>query len=398
MQTRLDPAGLRPVVPGGGQAVADPRQAAFQRALGPMVGKTVQGEVLAKIPDGSYLVRVADTNARMVLPGGTPVGTSIALNVVAAQPRPLLQVGTGQAQAATVYTAPGEAAAAQARPMSSAAVLLNKAPLIAASQLPTLDHTSAQATLSPAARAIASALTQAYTVPGAAVTIHGKNPLVAAGAPDPERLELALKNVLGESGLFYESHVAEWAEGKRSLQDLAREPQMQRMTQQQAPSDAMTRAMAGGPDLSAAQMINLQLHAQEQGKVQWHGEAWPGQAMQWDVEREENEGRSRGRGEPDEPPVWRSGARFSFPLLGKVAASITLAGDQVHVTMQSGTDETAAELRAWSGMLQRALEAAGTPLSSLSIGSDPVREAGTGSAVEAGPAPPAQGHDAGAGP
>nr|WP_155712605.1 flagellar hook-length control protein FliK [Pseudoduganella dura] len=377
---------MRPLVPGGGQAVADPRQAAFQRALGPMVGKTVQGEVLAKIPDGSYLVRVADTNARMVLPGGTPVGASIALNVVAAQPRPLLQVGTGQAQPATVYTAPGESAAAQARPMSSAAVLLNKAPLLAADQLPTLDHTSATATLSPAARAIASALTQAYSAPGAAVTIHGKNPLVAAGAPDPERLGLALKNVLGESGLFYESHVAEWAEGKRSLQDLAREPQMQRMTQQQASSEAMTRAMAGGPDLSAAQMINLQLHTQEQGKVQWHGEAWPGQPMQWDVEREQNEGRSRGRGEPDEPPVWRSGARFSFPLLGKVAATITLVGDQVHVAMQSGTDDTAAELRAWSGMLQRALEAAGAPLASLKIDSDAGPGTGADAAADAGPA------------
>jgi hypothetical protein len=157
---------------------------------------------------------------------------------------------------------------------------------------------------------------------------------------------------------------------------------MQRMTQQQASSEAMTRAMAGGPDLSAAQMINLQLHTQEQGKVQWHGVAWPGQPMQWDVEREQNEGRSRGRGEPDEPPVWRSGARFSFPLLGKVAASITLVGDQVHVAMQSGTDETAAELRAWSGMLQRALEADGAPLASLKIDSD----AGPGTGADAGPA------------
>ncbi|QBE64852.1 flagellar hook-length control protein FliK [Pseudoduganella lutea] len=381
MQTRLDPAGLRPLVPGGGPSVADPRQAAFQRNLAPMVGKTVQGEVLAKIPDGSYLVRVADTNARMVLPGGTQVGAQVALNVVAAQPRPLLQVGTEQAQPATVYTAPGEAGASQARPMSSAAVLLNKAPLVAADQLPKLDHTSAQATLSPAARAIASALTQAYTAPGAPVVIHGRNPLVAAGAPDPERIELALKNVLGESGLFYESHVAEWAEGKRSLQDLAREPQMQRMTQQ-ASSEALARAM-GGPDLSAAQMINLQLHAQEQGKVQWHGEAWPGQKMQWEVEREENEGRSRGRGEADEQPVWRSGMRFSLPLLGKVAATITLVGDQVHVAMQSGTDDTAAELRAWSGALQRALEAADAPLASLTIGTGAGAGADTAAETEA---------------
>jgi hypothetical protein len=369
---RLDTPGLRPLGPGAGQPAADPRQAAFQRALQPLVGQSVQGEVLAKLSDGSFLVRVADTNARMMLPEGAAVGTTVPMNVVAAQPRPLLQVGTEQAQPAVAYAPPGEAGAAasqgtQARPMSAAAVLLNKAPLIPADQLPTLDNKSAQATLSPAARAIASALTQAYTAPGAPVIIQGKSPLVAAGAPEPERLGQALKNVLGESGLFYESHVAEWAEGKRSLQDLAREPQMQRMPATQGQSDPLGR-MLGGPDLSAAQMVNLQLHTQEQGKVQWHGEAWPGQPMQWEVEREENEGRSRGgRDDGDDKPVWRSGVRFAFPLLGKVAANVTLVGDQVHVTMQSDTDETADTLRAWSGALQQALEAAGAPLSSLSI-------------------------------
>ncbi|TWI64601.1 flagellar hook-length control protein FliK [Pseudoduganella lurida] len=387
MQTRLDLPGLRPLLPGAGQAVADPRQAAFQRTLAPLVGQSVKGEVLAKLSDGSYLVRVADTNARMMLPGGTQVGVDVPLNVVAAQPRPLLQVGTGQAQPATVYTPPGEAdapaaalpqgapaAGAQARPMSAAAVLLNSAPLVAADQLPTLDRSAAQATLSPAARAIASALTQAYTAPGAPVTIHGKGPLVAAGAPDPAKLESALKNVLGESGLFYESHVADWAEGKRSLQDLAREPQMQRMTapNQGASTESLAKAMAG-PDLSAAQMINLQLHTQEQGKVQWHGEAWPGQRMEWEVAREDSEGRSRGGGRdtPDEQPVWRSGVRFRFPLLGQVNASVTLVGDQVQIQMQAGSDDTAATLKAWSGALQGALEAAGMPLSSLSIGLQP---------------------------
>jgi hypothetical protein len=374
MQMRLDQPGLRPLTPGTGQPVADPRQAAFQRALQPLVGQSVQGEVLAKLSDGSFLVRVADTNARMLLPEGAAVGTTIPMNVVAAQPRPLLQVGTEQAQPATVFTPPGEAEPAstqgtQARPMSSAAVLLGKAPLVPADQLPTLDRTSAQATLSPAARAIASALTQAYTAPGAPVIIHGKTPLAAAGAPDPERLGQALKNVLGESGLFYESHVAEWAEGKRPLQDLAREPQMQRMPQ--GGGDPVARAL-GGPDLSAAQMINQQLHTQEQGKVQWHGEAWPGQPMQWEVERDEREdgGRRDGRREQSEQPVWKSGVRFRFPALGRIAANVTLIGDQVHVTLQSDSEDAAQALRDWSRALRQALDAAGAPLSTLSIGSD----------------------------
>jgi len=363
---RLDTPGLRPLAPTGATPiVADPRQAAFQRALQPLVGQTVQGAVLAKMSDGSFLVRVADTNARMMLPVGAEVGGDVPMTVVAAQPRPLLQVGTEPAQSPVVHTQTGAAA-------RGAAALLSQAPLTPSEQLPQLDRNTPQATLSPAARAIATALTQAYTAPGAPVVILGKTPLVATGTPVPEQLGKQLQNALGESGLFYESHVAEWAEGKRPLQDLAREPQMQRHVAaqaQQSPAESAARALAG-PDLSASQMINQQLHTQEQGKVQWHGEAWPGQPMQWEVRRDESDGRSKGQGRDtqEDAPVWRSGVKFRFPLLGKVAANVTMVGDKVHVQVQSGDESTTETLRAWAGILQGALDAAGAPLTSLSIG------------------------------
>ena len=363
---RLDTPGLRPLAPTGATPiVADPRQAAFQRALQPLVGQTIQGAILAKMSDGSFLVRVADTNARMMLPVGAEVGGDVPMTVVAAQPRPLLQVGTEPAQSPVVHTQTGAAA-------RGAAALLSQAPLTPSEQLPQLDRNTPQATLSPAARAIATALTQAYTAPGAPVVILGKTPLVATGTPVPEQLGKQLQNALGESGLFYESHVAEWAEGKRPLQDLAREPQMQRHVAaqaQQSPAESAARALAG-PDLSASQMINQQLHTQEQGKVQWHGEAWPGQPMQWEVRRDESDGRSKGQGRDtqEDAPVWRSGVKFRFPLLGKVAANVTMVGDQVHVQVQSGDESTTETLRAWAGILQGALDAAGAPLTSLSIG------------------------------
>ena len=364
---RLDTPGLRPLAPvGATQIVADPRQAAFQRALQTLVGQTVQGAVLAKMSDGSFLVRVADTNARMLLPAGAEVGGEVPMTVVAAQPRPLLQVGTEPVQTPVLHTPTG------------AAALLNKAPLTPREQLPQLDSNTPQPTLSPAARAIATALTQAYTAPGAPVVILGKAPLAGPDGPVPEQLGKQLQNALGESGLFYESHVAEWAEGKRPLQELTREPQMQRHAaaqERQSPAEAAARALAG-PDLSASQMINQQLHTQEQGKVQWHGEAWPGQPMQWEVQRDESDGRSRGNGsdDRDEAPVWRSGVKFRFPLLGKVAANVTMVGDQVHVQVQSDDGATTETLRAWAGTLQAALDAAGAPLTSLSIGTAQAQE------------------------
>jgi hypothetical protein len=68
--------------------------------------------------------------------------------------------------------------------------------------------------------------------------------------------------------------------------------------------------------------------------------------------------------------------RFRFPLLGKVAATVTLAGDQVQIQLQTGSDQSAVTLRAYAGLLEQAMAAAGAPLSSLTIASAP--EAGDG--------------------
>jgi hypothetical protein len=54
-------------------------------------------------------------------------------------------------------------------------------------------------------------------------------------------------------------------------------------------------------------------------------------------------------------------------MLGKVAANVTLVGDQVHIAVQSDSEDTAATLRAWAGALQQAMDAAGAPLASLAI-------------------------------
>ncbi|UGQ45206.1 flagellar hook-length control protein FliK [Massilia endophytica] len=457
MVSRLDAPAVRPLTPAGPiLSSVDPRQAAFQRALAPLVGQSLAAEVLSKMDDGSYLVRIANTNARMVLPAGTQVGAEVPMTVLAAQPRPMFQIGGQPVQAAAAQEAPplpqgapglpdtdslpsqaaprptpqpqsgqpaplptpapgaalppgslpapamppglpqaaapaqpGQPAPAQgangaaapapdlpdaglpgvpSRPLSPGAALLSKAPLTPAEQLPQLDHTTPQASLSPAARAIASALSTAYTAPGVPVTINGKAPLLQGGSPDPEQIEGQLRRALGDSGLFYESHVAEWAQGKRPLQDLAREPQMQRFAQAAAQSASEAAAKAqGGPDLSGAQLINQQLHTQELARVQWQGEAWPGQPMHWELRRDEAEQQQPGEDGGPPEPVWRSGLRFSFPLLGKLAANVTLTGGQVHLQVEAGSEETAATLRAWAGQLQQALEAAGSPLSSLSI-------------------------------
>jgi hypothetical protein len=369
------------------EAIGEPRQLALQRSLQALVGQSMQGAVLARLADGSSLVNVAGNPLRMSLPPGFPVGAEVPLTLLAVDPRPTFQIGRGRDAGSNVTltyaepgpeTAPadtepalarGQSAAQQgaattlaAGPTSLAAMLLGKAPLTPSNQLPGFDPSAPAPALSGAARAITSILQQAESRPGAPLSIIGASPLMAAPGAQPAALAQSLRNALDSSGLFYESHVAEWAAGKRPLQELLREPQMAQAAQAE-------RAGAG-TDLAAAQLINLQLHTHEQARVLWQGEAWPGQKMEWEVHKDAPEDGRDGRDGDEAAPTWRSGVRFHFPLLGDVAASVVLVGDQVHIQVRTGSTGSAAALRLHAGALEQSMAAAGSPLSSLTIGRD----------------------------
>ncbi|MYM26649.1 flagellar hook-length control protein FliK, partial [Duganella sp. FT135W] len=275
--------------------------------------------------------------------------------------------GAANAQAAATLAAGSAGSADAVKPQSLAATLLGKAPLTPASDLPELSANTPQPTLSSAARVLTTILSTAQAGQAAQAALIGKTALFGNSAPDTDELAQKLHDTISKSGLFYESHVAEWAKGERPIADLMREPQMQRLLQQQG-GETAARAAASGPDLSAAQMINQQLHTQEQNRVLWHGQAWPGQEMQWEVRRDQREGGQDG-GEADAEPeqIWRSGVRFRLPLLGAVSAAVTLVGDQVHIQVQTDSDGSATTLRAYASQLESAMAAAGAQLSSLTI-------------------------------
>ena len=108
MLPKMDTIGMTPLTPVKGtraaDAVADPRQAEFQRSLQGLIGKSMQGQVLARMGDGSYLVRVAGTPARMQLPAGAQLGTEIPLTLIGINPRPSFQIGTNRDQPASPLT------------------------------------------------------------------------------------------------------------------------------------------------------------------------------------------------------------------------------------------------------------------------------------------------------
>lgn len=370
--------------------VADPRQEAFQRSLSGMLGKSLLAQVLARMADGSFLVKVEGTPVRMLLPKGAQVGHELPLTLVSAQPRPTFQItnGDGRALPAAAYlpgapltsldTAtvaydakgaalpaapqPNPADAGAARPqqaqlgpgeLGKAAPLAPAAVLAGAADLP--DAAGAPApVLSETARVISSVLGAAQHAPGARTeALAGAAPLVATPKPDPVQLAHKLAQTISQSGLFYESHLAEWAAGTRSLTELMHEPQ------------AAKPPGLPATEPNTAQFINLQLASQEQARVVWQGQLAPGQPMQWEIERDAPE-RGQGGDEPPEP-AWRSGMRFRLPLLGEIEATVVMVGNQCQVEIQAG-QAVGGALRQHAASLTMAMEAAGTPLSSLTIG------------------------------
>ena len=349
--------------------VADPRQQAFQRAFAGMVGQSMQAEVLSKLPDGSFVVRVNDTAARMPLPGNAQVGTQVALTLVALTPRPTFQVGSGAPAFAEAGPAPGEGAhAGTPTPLAylegkDAAALMRTSALLAQTRnvagLGNGAASDANTSISSAGKALGDVIATAQKADTQATAALGRTPLLGAASLDAGSIAGALREGMGKSGLFYESHVAEWAQGARALTDLKQEPQAQgRMP---SPSDPAT-----------AQFINMQLTAHEQARVAWQGQLWPGQEMRWEVERDASDGSASGGGDDDEGGTWQSRLTLRFGALGEVAARVVLSGDQLHIRLDAASADAGARMEAQRARLEQALGAAGMPLSTLAIHALPV--------------------------
>ena len=379
--------------PGSVATIGEVRQELYQRALQRLVGQSLEGQVLSRYTDGSFLVKFADTAARVILPPNTQIGDSLPLTLVSVQPRPTFLLGSDAdklGKSPLVYLDPhgseevelsGAAeepppgtpqtrtpATNLARQFQQIDSLLRPSDRIAtdgkqssAADLASggLAH-SAQASLSNAGQLINNLL-QAAQQQGAPAALQGKVAILPQPNTATPQVAAALQDTLAYSGLFYESHVHEWADGKRPIAELLREPQMQ----QAAKGDGASGTRLNGNDnLAFPQLVNLQLGTLEQQATHWRGEIWPGQNMEWDVQREPQQNTSGGK-DPDQ--AWQSTVRFELPGLGSITASLHLLGEHLHIQVQTGSERSASLLREHAAELATALDAAGSPLDSLLV-------------------------------
>lgn len=249
------------------------------------------------------------------------------------------------------------------------------------------------ATLSEAGKLLAALRDAA--VDAAGETTAQTAPLFEGGLPDSaEEMAARLRESLALSGLFYESHQAQWVLGTRTTAQLRREPQgkLAPLPPGDAPEEPV-RHEAGTPSAPAQTaaaaaddaapalpahpethgLIRRQLDALESGHIEWRGLAWPGQPMQWRVkEAPADAGGSRDQAFGNDPASrdWVTELRMTLPRLGAIVARIELGRPGVRLRLAADSPEQAGILRGAAPDLAARLAAAGVRVAALEVDRD----------------------------
>lgn len=331
------------------------------------LGQKYPGLVQAQISPGIFKVQVAEQMLQMQLPATIRTGDKITLQVTSLTPR-------------LTFTM-----AASANPLS------------------TPDQ------LSSTARLLSSLAQQpqekAYIRPSQSAPLWtGKMQF-----PDPVELAGKLQESLSQSGLFYESHQAQWLQGGRNISQLMREPQNLPVNQPQtapsrntsntdrtaAPRDNSTSQVQASPQSLSSQqssqlqttsqsapaisagnehkaplsipehlqpIVQQQLNALETHQVQWQGQIWPNQEMKWEIHEE----RAR-KPDGEEERLWATQIQLDLPNLGAVTARLRFSSGGLSLTLDAADDNTRARMSSASSKLVAALGERGISTSSAMV-------------------------------
>src|SRR3954470_7398489 len=136
--------------------------------------------------------------------------------------------------------------------------------------------------------------------------ISTARPVLPDAPLDAPLAAATLRELVALSGLFYESHQAEWLAGGRDTAQLRLEPQNQ----------------------GAPAPIEQQINALETRQLQWSGQIWPGQPMRWEISERETLSPER---EPERR--WQTTVELDLPNLGLLHATLSLSSTGLAVTI-----------------------------------------------------------------
>ena len=304
-------------------------------------GEKFQARVQESLAPGIFKVQVGGYILQLPLPSNIRTGDTIALQVASRLPRLTFNM------------------TASTNPLSNA------------------DQVSATARL-------LSSLTQQPLEKNYVRPINSA-PLWAGNAafPDPVELASQLRSALSHSGLFYESHQAQWLSGSRNTAQLLQEPQnlpaeklnaLLNRNSMPSPTDAdatgnASDALSGQGRISInsipehlQQLVHQQLNALETRQVQWQGQIWPYQEMHWKISEEPSPSSSN-----EEGREWSTQIHLNLPNMGEVTATLRFGMNGLSITLDADKNITRAKLGADASKLVEALSERGINIASALV-------------------------------
>lgn len=372
------------------------------------VGNRIQGEVIAKLADGSYIAKIADLPVHVDLPRNPAIGQKISLTISQILPHPvfvlheseqassLISPKTGLSKIETPFhdyirqlsaekqqSLQAANTANLSRPPDSIQPRLNTATqtssaigvkatsaeeqqgLPVSSALPSAATTETE--LSPAARLISQVLKE-HNDQQAVAQIRAPKALIELmqASELPSKLHTPLANELRQniqqSGLFYESHLADWINGKRSLAELKSEPQAKLTALQSVDDKSPLQSVDRQEHEQLSQLVNQQLKLLDQQGFHYQGLLATGMPFLWTVNAREQSTPHTPQTSEETGRSWSSTLEIDLPELGKIAIAFTLNRNKLDLSLRGNKADTIEKLDTQFPQLASVLQSTGADI------------------------------------
>jgi hypothetical protein len=323
-----------------------------------VIGKELLGEVLGKRADGTYLVKVANLTFKIDLPNPAQLGERLHLTPLTVFPKTSFLLNESSDHPLTLLGQLELAEEEQNSVNSKALNLANganstngaqeiKASKIAEFHAQAIANTSqevpeqsATTHLSNASQLITHLLTEAATELANNKAIQAPLLLAQAQPFTASELSSKLQQSLEKSGLFYESHVAQWSRGQLPLNQIQREAQLLGMDAPKPFPTQLQELPAG-----MAEILRQQLHFIEHQHLTWQGMLNPQTPMSWRINEQTQQQEHEQEASEAKPSTWLSQLQVDFPHLGKINIQLQLHENQLHASFKVMESEHLSSLR-----------------------------------------------------
>jgi hypothetical protein len=205
------------------------------------------------------------------------------------------------------------------------------------------------------------------------LSLTSPTPILAGPSINSTELPGLLQKAIVQSGLFYESHQAQWVNGENTLENLQQEPQGKLvLVTADLPAAKVAASALLGPEMSVhtqtIPLVQQQLTTLETGHLFWRGEIWQDQPMEWDINEHSQE--KEKENESDQVAQWRTQLRLSMPQLGDITATITLNAQSINIKINTSQQDTARLLKSNQSPLTMDMQLVGLNIQAVEVQHD----------------------------